>query len=393
MKLKKIETETEYNTALAYAESLMDAQPGSPEEDDLKTIVVLIEAYEDDNFPIGLPDPITAIEFRMDQQGLTRQDLVPYIGSLSKVSEVLNGKRALSKEMIRALHEGLGIPAEVLLGTSERAYLEHNNYPIAEMVKRGYFTGFDGTVAVAKKFANELLANLWVNFQGDIPNRVYCRNSNRQKQDEYAMQAWQARVIALASNLEEDLPPYTGLKPDEVPPLVALSKENNGPKLAQEWLHERGVALIILKHLPKTYLDGACFMSPTGRPIIALTLRHDRLDNFWFTLLHEVGHLVLHLEGSNTAFFDDTEHGASETDNPQEKEANEFAANLLIPEAVWREEGQFLNSQKDLQNFADHFGIQVAVVAGRWQWERHDFTKFSSLLGRKKVCSQLPETV
>ncbi len=92
-KLKKIETETEYEAALAYAESLMDAQPDSPEEDDLKTIVLLIEAYEDENFPIGLPDPIAAIEFRMDQQGLTRQDLVPYIGSPSKVSEVLNGSQ------------------------------------------------------------------------------------------------------------------------------------------------------------------------------------------------------------------------------------------------------------------------------------------------------------
>jgi HTH-type transcriptional regulator/antitoxin HigA len=118
MKLKKIENEAEYQAALAYAESLMSALPGTPEEDDLKTIAVLIEAYEDEQFPMGFPDPIAAIEFRMEQQGLTRQDLVPYIGSLSKVSEVLNGKRALSKEMIRKLHEGLGIPAELLLGRS-----------------------------------------------------------------------------------------------------------------------------------------------------------------------------------------------------------------------------------------------------------------------------------
>ena len=124
MKLKKIESETEYEAALAYAESLMDAPSGSPAADDLKTIAVLIEAYEEEQFPIGFPDPITAIEFRMEQQGLTRQDLVPYIGSPSKVSEVLNGKRGLSKKMIRALYVGLGIPAGVLLGVPQTA-VEH----------------------------------------------------------------------------------------------------------------------------------------------------------------------------------------------------------------------------------------------------------------------------
>src|SRR5512138_2146000 len=115
MKPKVIKTEADYETALAHVETLMDAGPGTPQEEELELFAVLIENYERENFPIGLPDPVEAIQFRMEQQGLTRKDLEKYIGSPSKVSEVLNYKRPLSLAMIRALHQGLGIPAEVLL--------------------------------------------------------------------------------------------------------------------------------------------------------------------------------------------------------------------------------------------------------------------------------------
>jgi HTH-type transcriptional regulator/antitoxin HigA len=114
---KVIKTEADYREALAHLETLMDAAPNSPAEEELELLAVLIEEYEKDKCPIGLPDPIEAIKFRMEQQGLTRKDLVPYIGSQSKVSEVLNGKRPLSLSMIRNLEKGLGIPAEVLLQT------------------------------------------------------------------------------------------------------------------------------------------------------------------------------------------------------------------------------------------------------------------------------------
>ncbi len=86
----------------------------------------LVEAYEEKHYPIALPNPISAIKFRMEQQGLKQSDLIPYIGSKSKVSEVLSGKRALSKQMIRALHEGLNIPLEVLIQEEERSQQEKN---------------------------------------------------------------------------------------------------------------------------------------------------------------------------------------------------------------------------------------------------------------------------
>ena len=112
---KLIKTDAEYQKALSELETLMDAAPGSREEEQLELISLLVEKYEEAHFPIPLPDPVEAIKFRMEQAGLTPKDLIPFIGSQSKVSEVLNRKRPLSINMIRNLNEGLGIPAEVLI--------------------------------------------------------------------------------------------------------------------------------------------------------------------------------------------------------------------------------------------------------------------------------------
>jgi HTH-type transcriptional regulator/antitoxin HigA len=119
MKPKIIKTETEHKAALARIEKIFDAKSGSPEGDELELLTMLVEQYEEASVLIGLPDPIEAIRFRMAQQNLRNRDLIPYIGSASKVSEVLSGRRGLSIAMIRNLAQGLGIPAEVLIGKPE----------------------------------------------------------------------------------------------------------------------------------------------------------------------------------------------------------------------------------------------------------------------------------
>jgi HTH-type transcriptional regulator/antitoxin HigA len=115
IKPKVIKTEAEYEAALTHLNGLMDEATSPAKVEELELFAVLIENYEQERFPIGLPDLIEAIKFRMEQQGLERKDLVKFIGSQSKVSEVLNRKRPLSIAMIRELHRGLDIPAEVLL--------------------------------------------------------------------------------------------------------------------------------------------------------------------------------------------------------------------------------------------------------------------------------------
>jgi HTH-type transcriptional regulator/antitoxin HigA len=117
MEIRLIQTETDYEAALKEIESLMESMPGTPEGDRLDILVTLVEAYEAKNFPIPEPDdPVEVLEYYMESRGLDRSELIPYLGSKERVSEVLNRKRGLSLEMIRRLHAGLGIPADLIMG-------------------------------------------------------------------------------------------------------------------------------------------------------------------------------------------------------------------------------------------------------------------------------------
>ena len=116
MIIKPIKTQRDYQQALKEIDKLMDAKPNTPEGDRLDLLATLVSAWEERHYPIDPPDPIEAIVFAMEQRGLTRRKLEPFIGSRAAVAEVLGRKRPLTLPMIRRLHAGLGIPAEVLIG-------------------------------------------------------------------------------------------------------------------------------------------------------------------------------------------------------------------------------------------------------------------------------------
>lgn len=113
--LKPVRNEADYQAALAEIESLWGAHVGTPEGDRLDILATLVDAYESEHYPMDPPDPIDAIKFRMEQQGLSRKDLEGILGSRTRVAEVLNRRRGLSINMIRRLHEKLGISVEVLV--------------------------------------------------------------------------------------------------------------------------------------------------------------------------------------------------------------------------------------------------------------------------------------
>ena len=115
MEIKPIRTENDYHQALKRLDRIFDAKFGSPEGDELEVLGILIDQYENEHFPIGLPDPIEAIKFRMEQLGYNQNDLANIVGLKSRASEILNRKRKLSLEMIRQLHERLNIPTDVLI--------------------------------------------------------------------------------------------------------------------------------------------------------------------------------------------------------------------------------------------------------------------------------------
>jgi len=115
MTIKPIKTKKDYNQALTRLENIFDAKKGSKDGDELEVLSILIDKYENENFPIGLPDPIEAIKFRMEQLGYNQADLAKVVGLKSRASEILNKKRKLSLEMVRQLHDKLKIPTDVLI--------------------------------------------------------------------------------------------------------------------------------------------------------------------------------------------------------------------------------------------------------------------------------------
>ncbi|HTU09408.1 MAG TPA: ImmA/IrrE family metallo-endopeptidase [Allosphingosinicella sp.] len=383
--LRPIRSEADYAASLARIEDIIDALPGTAEADELEILATLVERYEEALFPIEAPTPLAAIRFRMEQQELTPRHLEPYIGSRARVSEVLSGTRPLSIDMIRALHQHLGIPAEVLLGTDD---LEDRPPPELSKPATKVLTQLK-----LMKPAESLSAFL-SRVCGESPALAMLRKTRtartNAKTDLAALQAWcagamlRSHEIALTGQFDP-----ARFNDQAIGALVRLSVEAHGPRLARERLASLGVPLVILPHLPGTHLDGAAMRRSDGVPIIALTLRRDRIDNFWFTLAHECVHISRHLGDAATVIFDDLEISSSEQ---IEQEADAAAAEALIPASLWASfpEGTF-SSNADIAELARRAGVHPAIVAGRWQMRNRDFRKFSKLLGHGKVRPEFPD--
>ena len=389
---KIIKSEDDYNIALNRIEEIFDAKPGSPEFDEMELLVKLVEIYEDEKYPISSPDPISAIKFRMEQQGLKNKDLIPYIGSKSKVSEVLSGKRALSLNMIRKLNEGLGIPAEVLIKETgktlpDSSIMKHGiNFPFTEMFRRGWFKDFfNGTLNEAKEFKEELLIQFIGPFKINDFALCYNRKSDNTKSDNIddILMAWRIRVMNIAAT--DKLPVWNNenLTEEFFSELAKLSYLQEGPKLAKEFLNKAGIHFVIENHLEKSHLDGSSMLMPDGSPLIALTLRHDRLDSFWFTLFHELAHVKQHLSENNTAYFDDM---YNEMSKKIEKEADSYAKEMLIPSQLWKSSGlRITSTASDIKEFASKYRISPSIPAGRLRFENKNYSVFTNLIGNGAV--------
>jgi HTH-type transcriptional regulator/antitoxin HigA len=396
---KVIKNDRDYEAALARIDELMDATRDTPEGDQLELLTTLVEAYEEQHFPIDLPDPIEAIRFRMEQAGLKQQDLVPYIGSRSKVSEVLSGRRPLSLKMIRALHKGLNIPAEVLLREpggeipDELPNLQCERFPLKEMARRGWILEPEQSAAKLKERAEELIREFLRPLRnggvqpGSLRPRQHVRSGSAM--DQYALLAWCVRVITLAQ--QQSVAQYRpgSLTPKFMQRLVHLSYLDSGPLLAREFLGKNGIHVIVLRHLPRTHLDGASMMLSTGNPVVALTARYDRLDNFWFTLFHELGHVRLHFEGERDAcFVDDLDV------DPEglEVQADEFAQDSLIPPKNWqRASARRERTPHAVLQLAGALRVHPAIIAGRIRRERKNYRLLSSLVGHREVRVHFPD--
>jgi HTH-type transcriptional regulator/antitoxin HigA len=220
-------------------------------------------------------------------------------------------------------------------------------------------------------------------FKG-LPNPALLRRAIvrvNSKVDLDALLAWQARILQKARELVSTRElGKSDLSGDWLATLVRMSKEERGALAAIEFLWSKGIVVVVEPHLPGTFLDGAAVLLD-GIPVIGLTLRQDRLDNFWFVLLHELGHIFKHRScGLERGFFD--EDLLPEND-PREAEANEFAQRALIPEEVWKTSFvRYTNSAQDVYTFASKYGIGPWIVAGRIRRGRSNYKIFGDLVGR-----------
>ena len=404
MQPKVIKSDAEHAAALARLDELMAVDPalGTPDSDELELLSLLVERYESERFPLGLPDPIDAIRVRMQEEGLRPRDLAPYLGGANKVSEVLARKRPLTLKMIRALHEGLGIPAEILLREPnarlpDRGNVEVSRFPWQEMGKRGWLEGLGVASEAIKDAEEELYDRFFGKYASTLVRSALYRHPPHVRagveMDTYALLAWTVRS-ARRAEAEPLAVAYRRrtLSADFVHQLVQLSYLREGPRLAREFLAKAGIHLVVERLLPKTRVDGAALLLPHGTPVVALSLRHDRLDHFWFCLLHELAHVRLHLDPGDEAdqewFVDDFDVSAVED---IEEEADQWALDHMVPPEEWKNDIKYRERPYDIIEAAEQLRISPAIIAGRVRWETREYRRLSRLVGHGEARRHFPE--
>jgi len=375
MSIRPIRTEQDYEAALRRASELITSTTQSA-IDELDVLQTLIEKWERSVHQLSTVLPAEAIKFRMEQLGLKPRDLEPYLGAKSRVSEVLSGQRQPTVDQIRALHTHLRIPIELLVGG-----IKHEppggRAPSAAAVEKLRKLG----VMTAKETIEAFMARA----RSTVPNVAILRKTRTDrtnaKTDFGALEAWCAAVMIKAEGARVPAgATHDGERSARA--LAQISRASDWPQKLVEYLTSIGVVLVVLEHLPGTYLDGAAMRRADGVPVIAITVRHDRLDNFWFTLLHEFAHVVLHLNSDLPVILDDLD--VNSTDGI-EAQADEFARNALIPSNIWSSRTKGNMGGAELMAIANAAGVDVSVAAGRWRFDSGDYRKFARLLGRGEV--------
>ncbi len=362
----------------------------------LKTgAVTVLEAQNLDELPgilirariaRGLSQRQLAEKLGLKEQQIQRYESEGYASAkLRRLSEIASALE-LSVRKIAAL-----APHERHQSTAKSAEIPCGEFPLREMYRRNWFEGFTGSLKEA--FANqEELIRTFV--QSAMPRRqpALLRHKARRGMvmDTYALWAWQCQVLRLAKKATlQRVFSLDSLTDDYIRELAQESRFRDGPRRARERLAEVGIALVVEPHLPRTYLDGAAFLLPHGSPVVGMTLRYDRLDNFWFVLFHELFHVKKHLRKRKLEdIFDDLD----EEPDGIELEANRLASNALIPEDTWElAMARYLRTRESVKSLAEELRIHESIVAGRIRSEAENYTILSDLIGAGEARLQFPE--
>jgi HTH-type transcriptional regulator / antitoxin HigA len=332
----------------------------------------------------GLTQTDLAEQLNMKPQQIQRYEATNYMSAslarLIEVADILGVKISESFEGADA-----DIAKSAIFAWSDPKDVSWSRLPFKEMLKRKWLDvkPEQSAVEATRLF---FIDNAGPQFATAM-HRKKVRSGN--VPNEFALLAWQARILGLAKKVSEAGRIKTfELNDSWMSDLVRLTNHKRGPQQARELLAHRGIILVIERHLPGTYLDGAAMLSGSGQPVVGLTLRYDRLDNFWFVLFHELGHIFLHLFDSLRFDFFDEEDG-SKSDNI-EQEADDFALNMLIPPEVWdRSLSRFALTEEAVLIDAQNLGIDPSIIAGRIRKERNNYLILNNLIGKDTVRSQL----
>jgi HTH-type transcriptional regulator / antitoxin HigA len=325
----------------------------------------------------GFTQSELARQLEMKEQQIQRYEAELYntasLKTLLRISELLNIK----------INGDVQLKEPVSYEVPE--YLNPKNYPFKEMFKRKWFVGFNGTLNEAVLQADRLLFKFF-DRAGIAGGQLYSLNRKKVRTgstlNQLALEAWHAQVILKAKKqtiLDFDSSVITESWLKE---LASISRKDDGPLQAAHFLMQYGIRFVIEPQIEGTFLDGAAILHEGKYPIIALTLRHDRLDNFWFVLFHEIAHIKLHLSENLEAVFDDLDFKGDDLEN----EADNFALNALIPNDVWKKSlVRFSPTNDSIVNQAQKLNVHPSLIAGRIRREKGKYYQFNELIGQGEV--------
>ncbi len=354
-------------------------------------IRLLIRIYEEEKFQSTYSDPIDAIKCKMDQKRMKQRDLVPILGSHVVVSQILNRKRSLTFEMMKALSIALDIPVKLFFeydqpnGENSNQILDQ--FPYVELIKKRWIKNNVNSHTKPNKkelfenfFSNKTLFDFVFNSYSAIYEKL---RKHIPRIDTAALLTWEYMALQIALKqhiINKDM--WTDCDYNELRRLTILP---DGPLQAQRFLSEHGIHLVILPHLKDACIDSAVILPPCSEyPIISLTLRHDTIDMFWFSLFTALGHLALHHIESNSFIFDILDYPR----NDMCLSAINFANYWLIKDEEWTKFNKSSNenySVPEIDEFAKSIKLHPAIVAGRIRREKRNLHLLSREVGFKEI--------
>jgi HTH-type transcriptional regulator / antitoxin HigA len=323
--------------------------------------------------------------------GLKEQQIQRYEKELYQTA---NLKRlSLIAQSLNVSFDGSLAPIFDELQDNETLYgFNETDFPFLEMRKAGWFGDEVRNLArVDRSLRLAVLSSFFKSGPQGLGRALHRKTPGKSSATtEAALIAWQSRVVSKAMEVADDYPRFTPLDGETISRLAKLSSKPEGIAEAIQLLRRHGIILIIEPHLPRTRLDGAALSVDGRQGVIAMTIRFDRIDNFWFVLLHELGHLCRHWEHVVTKGILD-EDTTSEAVDLIEREADEFAENAILSSNIWR--GSMIRFSRDANEvvaFAQRHSLHPALVAGRIRRER-GYHEFSDLVCEQSVKSELAE--